>query len=186
MNISRDDAAKALSEIARTEGRGRELTGYRIAGPILMVWGVIWIIGYAAMGYLPMSQWGAVWIPADVIGIIASIFMGYRARCAPGAGAIRGWRTLGYALLITVFCGGTFAVLQPADVNGYIAFPGLLTGGIYAAIGLARMPRFMWVGATVITFTLMGFYLMPAHLAYWMAATGGGGLLVSGYLLRRA
>lgn len=185
MNISRDDAAQALSDIARTEGRSRDLLGYRVAGPILMVWGVIWMICYAAMGILKPAQWGMVWIPADIVGITASIIMGYRARCRP-ATAMSWWRILGFGLLIATFSAAVFSMFYPAGMNAYMAFPGLLTGTIYASIGLVRMTRFLWVGLVVIAFTLTGYFLFPTYLAYWMAVTGGGGLIISGILLRRA
>lgn len=185
MNISRDDAAKALSDIARTQARSRELFSYRRAGPILMVWAIIWIICFTAMGFLPASLWGAVWIPGNIVGIIASISMGYRRPCPPDEVAINGWRALGFAALIAVFSGGVFAVFHPVAANAYMAFPGLLTGAIYVAIGLASMPRFVWVGTAVMGLTLIGYFVVPQYLAFWMAATGGGGLLISGLLLRR-
>ncbi|MGA9659048.1 MAG: hypothetical protein WBQ60_08120 [Asticcacaulis sp.] len=186
MNITRDDAAKALSDIAQTEGRSRALFGYRIAGPIMMIWGVIWIVCYAAMGVTKPEQWGMVWIPADIIGILASMFLSFRIKSKAGATSNNLWRIMGFVALIGVFCASIFTMFRTDDVSAYLAFPGLLTGTIYAAIGLARMTRFLWVGMAVIVFTLIGYAYFPAYLTFWMAITGGGGLLVGGFLMRRA
>ena len=187
MDISRDDAARALSDIAQTEGRSYALQGYRISGPILMVWGVIWLVCYVAMGVLPQGQWGLAWIPADIIGIIASIVMGRRARKPGRAGdAGTGWRIGGFALLICIFSSAIFAMFRPTDANVYMAFPGVLAGTIYATIGLWRMTRFLWIGAAMIAFSLVGYFFFPEHLAFWMAATGGGGLIIGGLLVGRA
>jgi hypothetical protein len=58
MGISKTEAASALTDIESTAGRSRLLKGYQIAGPILMVWGVVWALGYTAMGVLPPERWG--------------------------------------------------------------------------------------------------------------------------------
>ena len=75
MAISRTEAAEALSEIERAAGRTQVLRGYRISGPILMLWGVIWIIGYVATGLSP-ARWGWIWLPLDLIGFVLSILIG--------------------------------------------------------------------------------------------------------------
>jgi hypothetical protein len=188
MNISKDDAAKALSEIATTQGRSYTLTGYRIAGPILIVWGVIWILCYAAMGVLHPSQWNYVWIPADLSGIVATLMLSRAGKAQDGAksGTKTGWRVFGYVVLVGVFCSAIFSMFRPSDPHVYMAFPGLATGMIYAAIGIWRMTRYIWVGAIVIAASLIGFFYFPSILAFWMAVTGGGGLIVTGLLFRRA
>ena len=185
MDISRDDAAQALSDIASTQSRSYALTGYNMAGPILVLWGMIWAAAYTAMGLLPMAHWWFVWLPGDVIGILASILLSRRAG-KRGAGKGLTWRIIGGMVLIAVFCTALFAMVHPRDVNVYMAFPGLLTGAIYAALGLMRMTRYLWVGAAVIIASLVGFFAFPTILPYWMAVTGGGGLIVSGLLFWRA
>lgn len=186
MNITRDEAAQALSDIARTEGRSHALYGYRVAGPIFIVWGIIWAIGYTAMGLTPPDLWGLVWLPIDIFGIVATIVMGLRGkRQESGSGQVFGGRMLGSFVLITIFCTGLFSMVHPADLNVYLAFPGLLTGVIYGMIGLWGMTRFLWVGLVVTACTLTGYFLFSAYLPYWMAVAGGGGLIVSGILVRR-
>ncbi len=186
MDISRDEAARALSDIAQTEGRSYALQGYQVMGPILMIWGVIWLICYTVMGLFPMEDWGYAWIPADIVGVIATIWLGLRGKGQGGGKAGAGWRAFGFAVLVSLFCCSAFVMFHPSDVNAYMAFPGVLIGTIYASIGLWRMTRLLWVGAAVIALSLIGFFVFPAYLAFWMAVTGGGGLIVSGLLVRRA
>ncbi|HVZ29789.1 MAG TPA: hypothetical protein VG839_05310 [Asticcacaulis sp.] len=188
MNITKDEAARALSEIAQAEGRSHALFGYRIAGPIFVVWGVIWVICYAAMAVVPPQKWGLVWLPADIIGFAATIAIAGRGKRQAAINGDRGfgWRLLGSVALIMMFSAGLFLMVHPTDRNIYLAFPALLTGTIYAAVGLWIWMRFLWVGMAVIGFTLIGFFFFPAYLAYWLAATGGGGLIVGGLLVRRA
>jgi len=185
MDISRDDAAQALSDIASTQSRSHALAGYHMASPILIIWGVVWLAAYTAMGLLPVTQWWWVWLPGDIIGILATLWLTSRAAKKTGTKGHNG-RTLGFMVLILVVCAGVFAMVRTQDLNVYMAFPGLLTGAVYAAIGLTRMSRYMWLGAAVIAASLLGFFAFPTILPYWMAVAGGGGLIVGGLLFRRA
>jgi len=185
MDISRDDAAQALSDIASARGRSHLLAGYNIAGPILILWGVVWAVAYSGMGLLPVNEWAYVWGPADLVGIVGTILMSRRPKGQGAAGAGDTWRIMGGMVLAGVFCAGLFSMIQSSNVNVYMAIPGLITGTIYAAIGLWRMTRYLWVGALVIAASLIGFFAFPSILPFWMAATGGGGVIVAGLLFRR-
>lgn len=185
MRITRDEAAAALSEIDETTGRLGQQRGYHIAGPYLMLWGVIWMIGYGAMGVLPPEQWGWVWLVLNVLGVGASIALGTRARRAAGhKGA--GWRSIIGMFAIFGFVAATFSLLQPSDPAGFMAYPGILAGFLYAIVGLVKQPRFLVVGATVFAATLVGFFFFQPVLPFWMAVVGGGGLLIGGLWMRSA
>ena len=184
MGISKTEAASALTDIERTAGRSRELKGYQIAGPILMVWGVVWVLGYAAMGLLPAERWGMVWMPLDTVGVAATILLSRRPRTAGKAGA--GWRISVGVLAIMAFFVATYAVFRPTSVEPAIVYPGLVTGLVYTGVGVAYMPRFLWIGVGVFVASLVGYFLFQPWLAFWMAVVGGGGLLLGGLWLRRA
>lgn len=187
MGISRTEAASALTDIERTAGRSRELKGYQIAGPILMVWGVIWALGYAGMGLLPTAQWGLVWLTLDVLGVVATLLLSYRG--AGGKAAAQtgtGWKTAASIVTIGAFIAATYVVFRPTTIEPAIVYPGLVTGLVYAGVGIAFAPRFLVIGAAVFVATLVGFFVFQPWLAFWMAAVGGGGLFVSGLWLRSA
>ena len=184
MGISRNEAASALTDIESTAGRSRLLKGYHVAGPILMVWGVIWALGYSGMGLLPPAQWGLVWLPLDVIGVVASILLGRRGK--GGAKAGQAWKMWAGALTIVAFMTATYAVFQPTSTDTFIVFPGMIAGLIYTGFGIVSAPRYLWIGAAIFIASLVGFFLFQPWLAFWMAAAGGGGLFVSGLWLRRA
>jgi hypothetical protein len=184
MGISRTEAASALTDIESTTGRSRVLKGYQIAGPILMVWGVVWILGYAAMGLLPPEQWSLAWLPLDVAGIVATLLMSRRGK--GGAQAKSGWRIGAGAFAVMAFMSATYLVFKPTSVEPAIVYPGLMTGLVYAGVGIAFAPRFLWIGAGVFAASLIGYVFFQPWLAFWMAAVGGGGLIVGGFWLRRA
>lgn len=184
MGISRSEAASALADIDNAAGRSRLLKGYHVAGPILMLWGVIWALGYGVMGVLPAERWGLVWLPLDLIGVIASILLGRRSH--GGARSGQAWKMWATALAVVVFMAATYAVFQPTSTDAFIVFPGMIAGLVYAGFGIAAAPRYLWIGAGVFAGSLAGFFLFEPWLAFWMAAVGGGGLFVSGLWLRRA
>jgi len=188
MDISRDDAAQALSDIASAQGRSRTLAAYGIAGPILIVWGVVWLVAYTGMGLSSPNLWVYIWLPADIVGALATIVLSQRGARGGGTkpGIIgMGWRIVAGMVMAAVFCVGLFSMVRSQDLNVYMAVPGLLTGAIYSVLGLGRMTRYLWLGIAVTAASLIGFFAFPAILPYWMAVTGGGGLIVGGLLFRR-
>lgn len=191
MNISRSDAAGALRDIEAAQSRAGEMRGYRMAAPYLIGWGLIWAIGYTLMGLRPMSEWGLIWLPLDLVGIGGSIIAGIRdGRKARGAGMATGnpatWRVIGGMLFVAMFFAATYTLFTPHEVEPFIAFPGLVVGAIYVAIGFAWMPRLGWIGFGIFALTMIGFVFAREHLLYWMAIAGGGGLALSGFWLRTA
>jgi len=188
MGISKSEAASALTDIESTAGRSRLLKGYHGAGPILMVWGVIWALGYGGMGLSPPEIWGWIWLPLDVIGVVVTVLM---SRGAKGAGkaagqADMGWKIVAGVLALLVFFAATFTLFSPASIEAATAYPGVVTGLVYAGVGIAYAPRYLWIGAAVFVASMVGYFFFQPWLNYWMAVVGGGGLIVAGLWLRRA
>ena len=184
MGISRNEAASALTDIESTAGRSRLLKGYHTSGPILMAWGVIWALGYSGMGLLRPEQWGLVWLVLDVIGIVATILLARRGKS--GAKAGQGWKVTAGVFAILAFMAATYSIFRPTSVEPAIVYPGVVTGLVYAGVGIAYAPRYLWIGAAVFVASLVGYFFFLPYLAFWMAAVGGGGLILAGLWLRRA
>ena len=184
MGISKTEAASALTDIESAAFRSRLLKGYHTAGPILMVWGLVWAAGYSAMGLLAPERWGLVWLVLDIIGIAATILLARRGKSAAKTGS--GWKIMAGVLSVMAFYAATFALFQPTSTDAALAYPGVVTGLIYAGIGIAFAPRYLWIGAAVFAASLVGYFFFQPWLAFWMAAVGGGGLIIAGLWLRRA
>lgn len=80
MTISEAEAASALIDIEHVRMRTTSAVGYERASPHLIVWGVVWLLGYLACGVLPATLWGLAWLPLVALGTAASIWVGVRAR----------------------------------------------------------------------------------------------------------
>jgi hypothetical protein len=181
MAISRDEAALALLEIDRTAARSDTLNAYNRAGPVLMIWGAVWAVGYVMMGVLPANQWGPTWWVVDAAGLAATIWLLRRAAKGP-----RSWLPLLLAGAITAFIWMTYRVFSPASLSAHLVFPGLVCGMAYIIAGVVRMPRLAIVGVVIGLGAFIGFSFLQPWLAFWMAAIGGGGLFLGGYWMRRA
>jgi hypothetical protein len=178
MTISPEQAASALSQIDQTTERSRELKGYRNAGPILMMWGVIWAIGYCASGLAPQAHW--VWPGLQILGMALMLILQPRQ-----TNAIR-WRRVAAPLAIVAFVFVTLQLFHASSPGPYLIYPGLVCGFAYMMLGMWRMRRLAWIGAAMFAASLAGFYLIHQGLTYWMAAVGAIGLILGGYWLRKA
>jgi hypothetical protein len=190
MTISRVQAAAALDEIDRTELRTRVSSSYANASPYLILWGVVWIAGYGGCAVVAPEHWGLVWLPLVLIGSLGSAWLQSRAagqqRRHGLSGAGGSWRTAVLSLAVMAFIGSVYYVFRPVGTGPYLVFPALIVGLIYSVVGtIARMPRFVWIGAAIFVATMAGYILVPAWTAVWIAVVAGGGLVLGGLWMRK-
>ena len=190
MAISPGQAAAALQDIEQTERRTRVSGGYAASSPHLILWGLVWAVGYIGCAFVPPERWGLVWLPLVVLGSIGSTWFGSRDRHAsaaggkgaPGAGA----RSAAAAVAIFVFLMAFYAIVRPTDPRVGLVFPVMTLGLIYCLAGIfARMSRFVWIGAAAFAVAIGGYLATPEWTPFWVAAAGGGGLVLGGLWLRR-
>jgi hypothetical protein len=188
--ISQAEAAGALRDIEASEARALEARGYAHASPQLILWGIAWIVGYTLTGLVPVHSWGWVWLSVDLAGLVGSAIL---ARCVPPAGSSSAalasrffWPSFLVMLAAGAFLGAVFYIFGPASTDAYLIFPALLLGLIYVVIGAWRMHRTAWIGAAIFLLSFLGFLFLKPFLSFWIAAVGGGGLVLGGLWLRKA
>ena len=192
MVISSTEAAEALRDIAQTDRRTRVSTAYHVASPHLILWGLIWAAGYTGSGLTPPDQWSLVWLPLILVGVIGAVALGMRAGAqrtasgeARGAG-FSGGRAATLAIAIGLFIGSVYYVFQPVSPLPYLVFPALITALIYVLLGgLMGLPRYTAIGAIMFLVTMLGFIYAKPVLPFWIAAAGGGGLILGGLWMRK-
>jgi hypothetical protein len=142
---------------------------------------------------MPLHR-GLIWIAIVPVGMIAGFLIERRAALRHDAQAdpsrrraVARLRRLfnGTALIAFAFITATCVVMSPVTPRQVGAFIPLVVAASYAVLGLWIGARFIAVGAALAALTLGGFLLLPAHFELWMAAVGGGALLVGGLWLRR-
>jgi hypothetical protein len=184
MTISPGQAAAALEEVEETERRTRTTTGYAIASPYLILWGLIWILGYGGCAVVSPERWGLVWLPLAGVGTLGSIIVAGRTKRLKKRGS--SLPAVVVALAIMVFVGSVFYVFRASDPRAYLVFPALIVGLVYTLAGtLQRLPRFAAIGVAVFVLTMVGYVGAPQWTAAWIAAAAGGGLVLGGLWLRK-
>jgi hypothetical protein len=177
------EAADALRDIEYAQRHSASAFRYQKASPHLFLWGVIWVIGYASTYFRP-KIW-LVWIPLLTIGMIASFWIELRASRERSRSAAA-WRYVGTAVALFLFITALFAILPPrSSAQGGAVIP-LLMALCYALLGLwAQATRTALLGLALGALTVGGFFWLPQYFSLWMAAVGGGALILGGFWLRR-
>ncbi|MEO6380064.1 MAG: hypothetical protein ABIO37_18735 [Caulobacteraceae bacterium] len=182
MSISRNDALAALNEVKRAEARSLDTRVYRTTGIMLIGWGVVWMVGYSLTALAP--HWASViWSVGVTAGILFS-FMVKRRRI--GKDATPAWRWAVISLAIFLFFGATYTVLPIRSSASAAVFPALLVALVYAIAGGLRFTRLLWIAAALFVLTMGGFLYLKPILMFWMAAVGGGALVLGGLWLAKA
>ena len=180
MQVSPQEAAQALEAIASTESRSATLRGYRGAAPHLLLWGLLWAVGYGLTELMPQRA-GAIWSVIVVVGIAAGTLMMFRKADRSDA-----WRFAAVWATLVVFCAATFAIMPPTDGRQVAAFVPLVIAATYVTAGIWFGSRYVVAGLAVAALTLGGFFLLREYFLLWMAVVGGGALLLAGFWLSRA
>ncbi|HEX4271017.1 MAG TPA: hypothetical protein VHZ32_06505 [Rhizomicrobium sp.] len=181
--LTPQQAAQALKDAGATEKRSAEVYRYQRAAPYLLLWGIIWIVGYGGSDLLPRFA-GRLWFGLLMIAMGASMAIGRRASAAqPGPRA--NWR---YSIAFTAiwcFFGATYSVMGPINHLQQGAFPPLVVALAYVLTGLWSGLRFVVAGMAVAALTLGGFFYLPQHFLLWEGLIGGGALILAGIWFRR-
>ena len=182
MSLTSKEAAESLAQAEEAVRRSKKLYFYHCSSSHLMMWGGIWILGYGGT-YLASHYWQWLWGVLIVAGCAGGYFIERRrGKCETDRS---GWRFTGVMAIAVTFAICTYAIMWPVGGPQYTAFPALLTGAIYAAVGLWTGLRYFVTGVLVMALTLFGFYMIHSDLLLlWMAFVGGGSMILAGLWFR--
>jgi hypothetical protein len=188
--ISKPEAADSLREVERVHRRTGEGSAYAKASPHLLLGGLIWTIGYGACGLLPPERWGLVWGALGLAGLIGSYAVAYASQRTdprnPAVRIVHASRILWMIATTMAFIAATFLLFRPSDPLTFLAFPALLMAFVYVLLGSLGLSRFRWLGAGMFALLILGLITGREAIAFWVAAVGGGGLILGGFWLRKA
>ena len=186
MSLSQDQAAESLKEIDRTTRRSALAYSYASASPHLIMWGLIWMVGYSVSDLSPKLT-GHLWTVLLVIGIAGGMLIGRRQRLSGQSQTMPhhpGLRFFVTFFAIGLFITATYAIFGHAQLRQQAAFVPLIVALIYSVMGIWKGPRFLVMGIVIAALTLGGFFFLKDHFLLWMAGVGGGALVVGGLWLK--
>jgi hypothetical protein len=183
MPVSPAEAKDTLRDISATARASSTFYGYRTAAPHLILWGILWFVGYGASYFRP--AWSFVWPVVVIVGVIGSFWFGRQS--SKTKSSVCAWRYAGTSLAIYLFIAAIFAIMQPRSDAQVGAFFPILVALFYSLIGIwTRGIRMIVAGVVIAALTLGGFFWLPQIFPLWMALVGGGALILGGFWLRSA
>lgn len=183
MAHSAHEAEAALNEIERAGRRAIILCGYERGAPHLILWGVIWVVGYGLSDLA--GRWaGPIWLVLTACGWLGGYLIG-RATAESRTPPAHGWRYLAAGVALSGFVLATYLVMGPGPGARLGAFPPLVVALLYVLNGIWRGLRWVVTGVVVGALTVVGYMLLTDHFLLWMAVVGGGSLILSGLWLRQ-
>ncbi len=184
-SLTPEEAREALALIEATTRKMRRVAAYGGMPYFLIIWGVVWFIGFAASHFVqpgPMVGW--IWFVVDMLGFAATFSVAARLGRImrfPLAATVGGfWLILvGYGVLFILFAQPRTDAQFSLLISLLVMFGYVVTGLLY------RSPFLMGLGVLVTALMILGYISFPTLFNLWMAVMGGGSLMTAGvYILR--
>ncbi|GAC1568874.1 MAG: hypothetical protein NVS3B14_20330 [Ktedonobacteraceae bacterium] len=181
MNVSPEEAQEALAAIRQTTNKTRKTYGYN--GHYLMLWGMIWFVGFIASQYIQSSFIDWIWGVLSTIGWIVSAFLGVNQ--SKQVRSIVGPRIGFFYFALIGFVVLWFVILQPLSVKQDVLFfiSIVMFGGVVAGV-FARSVSTIIGCVSITALAVMGYYLIPAYFDLWVAVFCGLTMVGIGLTLR--
>lgn len=186
MEVTPDEAAESLAAVSSMKKRMRSAVANGGAHYYLIMWGVIWFLGFLGLHFLPGGTAGRVWMVLDIIGGLGSwgfgMLVSRRVRKA-GVSATSGriglfWLALFAYCMLTIWIAWPVDSRQLAMVVIIFAMLGWIAMGFLLSYSLIRLALFV----TALAFG--SYYLLPDYFYLCMALIGGGTMIGSGLYIR--
>ena len=192
MNVSKEDAGKALEIIGEADARMLMLKRYSRVAPLLFVWGCVWFIANAVTDFAP-DRSDIIWMAGATAGVAVSVLLSLRLLRRRSS---QFWQDVAHReetsrrfgmLTIAIFCffPAMFAVLRPLTARQDNAFISLCWAFLYMFVGAWFGWRLFAIGAIAVAATTVGYLAVEQHYYLWMACCGGGSLIAGGLWLRK-
>jgi hypothetical protein len=191
MEVTGKQAQEVLQDVDSVARSVQGKLAYGIAGPILVLWGAVWMVCFSISHFLPeVSGWA--WVAGNGLGIGGSLYLGRfraKARSVRSESARRlGWKLFWFWFLLFVYGDIWLVVLWPWRPDQFGMFIVTLIMFAYVVMGLwlDEMRFMLWLGLAVTVLAGAGYalsFLVPGYLELWLGLAGGSALLVSGLYL---
>jgi hypothetical protein len=152
----------------------------------LVLWGVVWIIGFLSSQFFPPDIAGYVWIGVDILGGILSVVVGMHmnSNIRNEKSTDLGKRIAFFWVLLIVFCFLTISIFSP--ITGKQLAMTIIIFVIIGWISMGLLLSFasVWWGLAIIGLAVIGYYGFPDIFYLLMGIFGGGGMILLGLYIR--
>jgi hypothetical protein len=187
MEISPTEAEQALDAIQSMVKKTRRAVASSGSYIFLVVWGVIWLIGFTCSQFLADPLVGKIWAVLNILGAVLSAVIGIRMNRGvrnTSVSPLLGQRLGLFWLLLWLFCAAAIAVIWPPEPKqlAMIIILFVMTGWI--AMSLLLSMTSTWWGIAFAALALAAYFLVPDYFYLIMAVLGGGGMIALGFYIR--
>jgi hypothetical protein len=185
MNISPDEAERALSDIQAIMKKNRRIISSSGTYQFLILWGVIWLFGFLSSQFIHSQIVGYIWMGLDILGGIFSAIIGVRiGRRVRNTYFLSGKRIGAFWGLLTLFCAAAILVVWPIDARQLAMVIILFVMMGWISMSLLLSLASIKFGLAIIVLALVGFFILSGVFFLWMAVLGGGGMIAYGLYIR--
>jgi hypothetical protein len=183
MTISPSEAEEALAAVQNVSQQMRRALNAWGFAYYLILWGIIWLIGFACSQFIGIPVVGYIWLVLDFIGVGLSWYIGAKMtrtfRSPIGARIGLFWLALvGYSLVGMWF-------VHPVNAREGALLLVIVVMFANVVMGIWMQPSMSWIGLFVTALALIGYFVLPNFFFILMAVLGGGSMLGTGlYILR--
>jgi hypothetical protein len=187
MNISPNEAEEALAAIQTMVKKTRRAFSSSGAYIFLIIWGVIWLLGFLGSQFLPNQSAGQIWMGLDILGSAICAIIGIRmGRGVHRTSPVTTGKRIGlFWLLLFLYCLAAISIAWPVEgkqLAMYIIFF-VMVG--WLAMGLLLSFASIWPALVITALALIGYFFLPDIFYLWMAILGGGGMIALGLYIHK-
>lgn len=183
MGVSQEEALASLEAINHVNKHLRKSIAGGAAPYYVLLWGIVWIVGFTADQFLSQTVAGWIWIGMGItIGILSGVL------AARFHAKVRSPLSKRISLLwFAIFAFGLLWIwiTQPLESNQVSIMVVTIVMFGYVIMGIFFGGILTWVGLGVTALALVGYYLLHDWYSLWMACIGGGTLFITGLVLLR-
>lgn len=186
MNISPVEAEEALAAIQAMVQKTRRSISSSGGYAFLIIWGVIWLLGFLGSQFLPQDLSGYVWMVLDILGGTLCAVIGIRmGRAVRTPSATTSDKRIGlFWLLLFFYVIATVAISWPIDGKQLSMYIILFVMVGWMAMSLLLSFISIWPGLILSALALASYFLFPDIFYLLMAILGGGGMIALGLYIR--
>lgn len=203
MELSKQEAKESLNQIEESAARMRRMLGAGGASTQLILWGVIWAVGFAGTQALDFMVQraamaailiGALWLALVTGGVVSTIIIDRRRSPVrnPALSQRIGWfwfLLYGY-LNLWIYWMRPFIRIEGHEASALFwrtggAIAATIPMFAYVVMGLWLDRLMIWIGLAITALTFVGLHCFPQWFWIWMAVMGGGTLILSGLLISK-
>ena len=188
MVVDRKEAKALLKDVEGTQQRAREVLLYARTGDHLILWGIIWGIGYTGAHLLAARNaqfiaplWFVLILFGGVMSVVGVAETRRRSHEEKRTTDVR--PALG--VLASLFFIWLWIYLGHLGWREQVAFAPTLFGTLFFVTGLWAGRLLSLLGAALVALTLVGYVWAGGWYDIWMAVVGGLSLIAAGFWLRR-